>query len=269
MPRRRRTPSRLRLRLPAPGARYPPRPCRGRSRGAGPAGAGSASNSRPGSPAFAPRTSATCAARAIARRSDGSSQRRCSSRWPCHSCRSFPMAAPRLPSAGVLRSSSRRVLRARPRAQIGGQAATEAIFLDLPEAISVLALALGAGQSLRLALELAARDCPGPLGEELTRAFRSPVGTARLASARHLVRVVRQAGEPTLARFAELRQEKPVPRLPPPAGGTARAEQNRYLERRRPRLPRHARASRPIACRPRASARLRLPSLSRPNRLAK
>ena len=35
-----------------------------------------------------------------------------------------------------------------------------AIFLDLPEAIAVLALALGAGQSLRQALELAARDCP-------------------------------------------------------------------------------------------------------------
>jgi tight adherence protein C len=47
----------------------------------------------------------------------------------------------------------------------------EAIFLDLPEVISVLALALGAGQSLRQALELAARDCPGPLGEELTRAL--------------------------------------------------------------------------------------------------
>ena len=61
----------------------------------------------------------------------------------------------------------------------------EAIFLDLPEAIPVLALALGAGQSLRLALELAARDCPGPLGEELTRALSLARRTARLASARH------------------------------------------------------------------------------------
>src|SRR5581483_2043639 len=47
----------------------------------------------------------------------------------------------------------------------------EAIFLDLPEAISVLALALGAGQSLRQALELAARDCGGPLATELERAL--------------------------------------------------------------------------------------------------
>ncbi len=37
----------------------------------------------------------------------------------------------------------------------------DAIFLDLPEAISVLALALGAGQSLRQALALAGRDCGG------------------------------------------------------------------------------------------------------------
>src|SRR5262249_11272765 len=43
----------------------------------------------------------------------------------------------------------------------------EAIFIDLPEAISVLALALRAGQSLRQALELAARDTAGPLGFEL------------------------------------------------------------------------------------------------------
>jgi Flp pilus assembly protein TadB len=47
----------------------------------------------------------------------------------------------------------------------------EAIFLDLPEAISVLSLSLGAGQSLRQALELAGRDCAGPLGAELERAL--------------------------------------------------------------------------------------------------
>src|SRR5262249_8149770 len=47
----------------------------------------------------------------------------------------------------------------------------EAIFLDLPEAISVLALALRAGQSLRQALELAAGDTAGPLGIELQRAL--------------------------------------------------------------------------------------------------
>ena len=47
----------------------------------------------------------------------------------------------------------------------------EAIFLDLPEVISVLSLSLGAGQSLRQALELAGRDCAGPLGAELERAL--------------------------------------------------------------------------------------------------
>lgn len=47
----------------------------------------------------------------------------------------------------------------------------EAIFLDLPDAISVMALSLGAGQSLRQALELAARDCHGPLGQDVTRAL--------------------------------------------------------------------------------------------------
>ena len=47
----------------------------------------------------------------------------------------------------------------------------EALFLDLPEAVSVMGLSLRAGQSLRQALELAARDCPGPLGEEATRAL--------------------------------------------------------------------------------------------------
>jgi hypothetical protein len=35
----------------------------------------------------------------------------------------------------------------------------EAIFLDLPEAIAIIGLALRAGQSLRQAFELAARDC--------------------------------------------------------------------------------------------------------------
>ncbi len=51
----------------------------------------------------------------------------------------------------------------------------EALFLDLPEAVSVMALSLRAGQSLRQALELAAHDCQGPLGDELTRrAFTRP-----------------------------------------------------------------------------------------------
>ena len=73
----------------------------------------------------------------------------------------------------------------------------EAIFLDLPEAIAVLALALRAGQSLRQALELAARDCSGPLGEELTRALSLARRERSLGEREALVRVAREAGEPT------------------------------------------------------------------------
>ncbi len=109
----------------------------------------------------------------------------------------------------------------------------EAIFLDLPEAISVLALALGAGQSLRQALELAARDCPGPLGEELTRALSLARRERSLGERDALVRVARGAGEPSFARFAELLAAKESPYLGflRQQGAQARAEQSRYLER--------------------------------------
>jgi tight adherence protein C len=109
----------------------------------------------------------------------------------------------------------------------------EAIFLDLPEAIAVLALALGAGQSLRQALELAARDCPGPVGEELTRALSLARRDRSLGEREALVRVARAAGEPTLARFAELLAAKESPYLDflRQQAAQARAEQNRYLER--------------------------------------
>ena len=109
----------------------------------------------------------------------------------------------------------------------------EAIFLDLPEAISVLALALGAGQSLRQALELAARDCPGPLGEELTRALSLARRERALGEREALVRVAREAGEPTFARFCELLAAKESPYLDflRQQAAQARAEQNRYLER--------------------------------------
>ncbi|HWQ23992.1 MAG TPA: type II secretion system F family protein [Gaiellaceae bacterium] len=109
----------------------------------------------------------------------------------------------------------------------------EAIFLDLPEAIAVLGLALGAGQSLRQALELAARDCPGPLGEELTRALSLARRERGLGEREALVRVAREAGEPTLARFAELLAAKESPYLDflRQQAREARAEQNRYLER--------------------------------------
>ena len=70
----------------------------------------------------------------------------------------------------------------------------EAIFLDVPEAMAVLALALRAGQSLRQALELAARDCPGPLGEELTRALSLARRERSLGEREALVRVAREAG---------------------------------------------------------------------------
>ena len=109
----------------------------------------------------------------------------------------------------------------------------EAIFLDLPEAIAVLALALGAGQSLRQALELAARDCPGPLGEELTRALSLARRERLLGEREALVRIARNAGEPTFARFAELLAAKESPYLDflRQQAAQARAEQNRYLER--------------------------------------
>jgi tight adherence protein C len=109
----------------------------------------------------------------------------------------------------------------------------EAIFLDLPEAIAVLALALGAGQSLRQALELAARDCPGPLGEELTRSLSLARRERSVGEREALVRVARDAGEPTFARFAELLAAKESPYLEflRQQAREARAEQNRYLER--------------------------------------
>jgi tight adherence protein C len=109
----------------------------------------------------------------------------------------------------------------------------EAIFLDLPEAISVLALALGAGQSLRQALALAGRDCRGPLGAELERALTLSRRERGLSEREALVRVAREAGEPTFARFAELLAVKESPYLDflRQQAREARAEQARYLER--------------------------------------
>jgi tight adherence protein C len=109
----------------------------------------------------------------------------------------------------------------------------EAMFLDLPEAIAVLALALRAGQSLRQALELAARDTAGPLGEELQRALSLARRERGLGEREALVRVAREAGEPTFARFAELLAAKESPYLEflRQQAREARTEQNRYLER--------------------------------------
>ena len=172
------------------------------------AGAGSVSTRRPGSPASVPPTSATCAARAAARRSAGSSQRALVAvALPLVPLLPYAAATGRLPSAGVLLLlalggffAPDLVLRSEVKRR------REAIFLDLPEAISVLALALGAGQSLRLALELAARDCPGPLGEELTRALSLARRERSLGEREALVRVARGGR-------ADVR---PLRRAPPP-----------------------------------------------------
>jgi Flp pilus assembly protein TadB len=109
----------------------------------------------------------------------------------------------------------------------------EAIFLDLPEAISVLSLSLGAGQSLRQALELAGRDCAGPLGAELERALSLARHERGLSEREALVRVAREAGEPTFTRFCELLAVKESPYLDFLRQQTreARGEQARYLER--------------------------------------
>jgi Flp pilus assembly protein TadB len=109
----------------------------------------------------------------------------------------------------------------------------EAIFLDLPEAISVLSLSLGAGQSLRQALELAGRDCTGPLGAELERALTLARKERGLSEREALVRVARDAGEPTFTRFCELLAVKESPYLDflRQQAHEARAEQARYLER--------------------------------------
>jgi hypothetical protein len=109
----------------------------------------------------------------------------------------------------------------------------EAIFLDLPEAIAVLSLSLGAGQSLRQALELAGRDCTGPLGRELERALTLARKERGLSEREALVRVAREAGEPTFTRFCELLAVKESPYLDflRQQAREARAEQGRYVER--------------------------------------
>jgi tight adherence protein C len=109
----------------------------------------------------------------------------------------------------------------------------EELFLDLPELISVLALALGAGQSLRRALELAARDCEGPLAVELERALSLARRQQNLSEREALVRVARESGEPSFTRFAELLAAKESPYLDflRQQARETRAEQGRYLER--------------------------------------
>ena len=107
------------------------------------------------------------------------------------------------------------------------------LFLDLPDVISVLTLALGAGQSVRRALELAARDCDGPLSTELERALSLARRQQGLSERDALAQVARDAGEPAFARFAELLAAKESPYLDflRQQARETRAEQARYLER--------------------------------------
>lgn len=96
-----------------------------------------------------------------------------------------------------------------------------------------MSLALRAGQSLRQALELAARDCPGALGDELGRALSLARRQRGLGERDALVRVAREVGEPTFERFAELlaAKESPYVEFLRQQAASARAEQARYLER--------------------------------------
>lgn len=107
------------------------------------------------------------------------------------------------------------------------------IFLDLPEAIAVMALALRAGQSLRQALELAGRDCEGPLGAEINRALSLARRDRALGEREALIVVAKDAGEPALIRFAELlaAKESPYVEFLREQARQVRGEQNRWLER--------------------------------------
>jgi len=109
----------------------------------------------------------------------------------------------------------------------------EALFLDLPEAVSVMALSLRAGQSLRQALELAARDCRGPLGDELTRALSLARRDRALGEREALTVIAKDAGESALLRFSELlaAKESPYVEFLRAQAREMRSEQNRYLER--------------------------------------
>jgi Flp pilus assembly protein TadB len=108
----------------------------------------------------------------------------------------------------------------------------ERILLDLPEGLSMIALGLGAGQSLRQALELAARDSPGPLGTDIAAALSRARREQALDERQALVQVAQESGEPAFARFAELLASKESPYLDflRTHAAQARAEQNRLLE---------------------------------------
>jgi len=109
----------------------------------------------------------------------------------------------------------------------------ERVLLDLPDALSMLSLALAAGRSLHQALALAARETGGPLGDDLAAALSLARAERSLEERPALVRVARASGEPNFARFAELLAAKESPYLGflRDQAAQARAEQNRVLER--------------------------------------
>jgi tight adherence protein C len=109
----------------------------------------------------------------------------------------------------------------------------EAIFLDLADAIAIVSLALGAGKSLRQALELAAKDSPGYLGREVSHALSLARRERDLSERQALVRVARETGEETFTRFCELlaAKESPYVEFLDTQAQSVRAEQNRHLER--------------------------------------
>ncbi len=112
------------------------------------------------------------------------------------------------------------------------KARRERILLDLPDALSMLALALAAGRSLHQALALAARESGGPLGSDIGAALSLARRDPELDERSALVSVARASGEPNFARFAELlaRKESPYVEFLRTQAAQARAEQNRLLE---------------------------------------
>ena len=108
----------------------------------------------------------------------------------------------------------------------------ERVFLELPDALSMMALSLGAGQSLRQALELAAKDCRGPLGNDIASALTLARRERALDERQALVRVANESEEPGFARFSELLATKESPYLDflRSNAAQARSEQNRLLE---------------------------------------
>ena len=108
----------------------------------------------------------------------------------------------------------------------------ERLFLALPDALSLLALALASGQSLPQALALAARETRGPLGAELAAAATLARRERDLDERAALLRVAEECQEPHLRRFAELLAVKESPYAGFLHGQAAelRAEQRRYLD---------------------------------------